>query len=333
MTRASEVSPVDHPTGPLVLLGVAPRSGTNFVYNLLRSHPDLNCVTSRDIPEHFIIRHSRLLARYADTLAAFWGQYWRPAEYRDRGEMTFDERRSQILAGIGRGLLTVIADPADGRRIVTKTPSVDELQNAFALYPDGAVIVVVRDGRSVCESAHKSAGDPHELTMQRWARAVRTILAVQSTAPEGRLMVVRYEDVVADPHGKLRALFEFAGVDPTRYDVGAVDDLPVLGSSQFYGNEGKQWQRVERTELFDPLERFNEWPRALLERFDWVAGEEARALGYETAVDRHTTDLVHRVRSVPWQLRQATKSALGHAQRRLYRLDVFGRRHLPFELD
>ncbi len=322
-------------TGPLLLLGIAPRSGTNYVYNLLRSHSDLRCVTSPEIPEHFIVKYSPLLARYADTLAAAWGQYWRPAHLRDRGDLTFDERRAAILAGLGRGMLGVVAPDldTDGRRVVTKTPSVDHLRNAFTLFPDGQVIVVVRDGRSVCHSAYTSAGDSYEVTMQRWARAARTILDVAADVAPERMLVVRYEDAVVDPHGSLRRIFDFAGADVERYDRGAVDGLPVLGSSEHYGTGGRQWQRVERDDSFDPLRRFADWAPDQLERFHWVAGAEASALGYDTSVERRRSDLSQRVRSIPWFLRATVKSSLTEGQRRLHRYDVFGRRPLPFDLD
>jgi hypothetical protein len=96
-----------------------------------------------------------------------------------------------------------------------------------------------------------------------------------------RWRVVRYEDLVDDPEGQLRAIFEFLALDPVRYDFEAARNLPVRGSSAFGRSDGNvHWKAVTKDASFAPKERWRSWHTTQLERFDWLAGEQLVAAGY-----------------------------------------------------
>jgi hypothetical protein len=57
----------------------------------------------------------------------------------------------------------------------------------------------------------------------------------------------------------------------------------VIGSSFVRAGDGKlTWQPQEREDGFDPTARHSSWRRSQHERFEHVAGDLQRALGYES---------------------------------------------------
>jgi hypothetical protein len=119
--------------------------------------------------------------------------------------------------------------------------------------------------------------------MRIWARAARGIIDLQRQPPGARRRyhLVRYEDLHQHTEREVRAIFEFLDLDPAPYDFDAAARLPVVGSSSFKrGTGGVRWLPVAKTPDFDPLARAAGWGQALHERFDWLAGDSSRALGY-----------------------------------------------------
>src|SRR5688572_5702764 len=81
------------PGPPVFILGIRPRSGTNFLWDLLRLHPDLSAPRA-PVNEDFLVKHSDHLARYAADVRKHWKKW-------DRSE----DIPNEILASVGRGLL------------------------------------------------------------------------------------------------------------------------------------------------------------------------------------------------------------------------------------
>ena len=71
------------------------------------------------------------------------------------------ERRKQLSAKDGH----------NGRptRLVTKTPTVKNLGLFFQLFPTSKLLVLVRDGRSVVESAVRTFDRPYGHAAREWA--------------------------------------------------------------------------------------------------------------------------------------------------------------------
>ncbi|MGH8069439.1 MAG: sulfotransferase family protein [Candidatus Entotheonellia bacterium] len=269
-------------TAPIFIIGIRSRSGTTYLSHLLRLHPDC-CDVPAPIWEDFLLTHADLLAKYARSTYSHW-HHWVVAE-------GVEERlEDKLFQCIGDGLISFLASRVRSRRLVTKMPGVRNLEYFFKLFPHGRLLILVRDGRAVAESAVKTSGFKpssvrYESAMRSWARGAKTILRFDQATKHSdfKYLIVRYEDLWSDIKGELSRIFDFLGLDVSTYDFDAATNLAIRGSSVFRGGEEKvQWKRpVEKTTDFNPMLRWNHWSHGLHERFNWIAGEYLEQFDYE----------------------------------------------------
>jgi hypothetical protein len=264
-----------HPYNPIILLSVCPRSGSNYLENLLSLHPQ--CQKSR-VPEDFFLANSETLLNFCRSVADSWDDWWLQ---RLGGP-------SRLAMHIGTALLR-FADPRpeeDGPvsdfRLMLRSPTTEGIAAATTLFPDARVLVLVRDGPATVESGRRSFGWPYEEAMQAWRRSVRRILTFLASADGPRCQLVRFEDLTADPAREVARVIAFLELDPALYPFNRVDEIPVFGSSSFGRTEGEgvHWRPVPKDPSFDPLARAQLWRAHRLARFAWLAGAEQRKLGY-----------------------------------------------------
>jgi sulfotransferase family protein len=271
------------PTGPIFIIGIRSRSGTTYLSHLLRLHPDC-CDVPAPIWEDFLLTHADLLAKYARSTYRHW-HHWVIAEGVE------EKLEDKLLQSIGDGLIAFLSSRVRSRRLVTKMPGVRNLPYFFKLFPQAHLLLLVRDGRAVVESAVKTSGYKpsslrYELAMRSWARGAKAILrfaqATQSSS-DYKYLIVRYEDIWNNLPEELSRIFTFLGLDSSTYDFNAATNLAIRGSSVFRGGEEKvQWKTpVEKTSEFDPMSRWNHWSPALHERFSWIAGEYLEPFHYQ----------------------------------------------------
>jgi hypothetical protein len=117
-----------------------PRSGTNFLANLLVIHPDCG---SPKVHEDYLLAQAQHLERYVAGVCSHWKPEWELGQ-------------SDVFAALGDGLLRLLGQGVDRRRLVTKTPSVQNLPLVFKLFPQAQLLLLVRDGRAVAESGVKT---------------------------------------------------------------------------------------------------------------------------------------------------------------------------------
>jgi hypothetical protein len=261
---------------PVFVLGITPRSGTNHLWDLLALHPDFG--VPAPVWEDALVQEAHHLWRYIDMLDAFFRDL-----HPEFGVHEF--LRQDLPPAIGRGLRSWLESRTPpGTRLLTKTPSVRNLDRFFELFPDAYLISIVRDGRAVAESCVRTFGWTYEQAIRHWVTGADTILAFEASGTPARYQRVHYEELIAGDDDYLRALVASVGADPDRLDLEKVHALPVRGSSTFTGETGAiNWGQVQRTGEFRPTERASHWDQSLLSRYEWLAGEAARRLGYSSA--------------------------------------------------
>lgn len=280
---------------PIFILGIAPRSGTNYLHDLIRMHPECE-LQSSVLEEDFLVANAPLLLRYAENVSRTWKNKW--------GEGELEQEKDLLCTKIGEGLSsflyaqldrrrsnTAAGPPSKRRRLVTKTPHVTNLELFFRIFPSVPLLILVRDGRSVVESSAKTFSKPYGYVAREWASSAEEILAFQRRHPQANYLVVKYEDLYQNVESELRSIFSFLGLDPDAFDYAAAINLPVRGSSairaqvpdsgrDFWVAEGVHWNPTPKPVGFNPLVRWRAWSRAKHERFNWIAGRQMSAFGY-----------------------------------------------------
>jgi len=318
---------------PIFILGIAHRSGTNYLHDLIRLHPACEPASSV-LEEDFLIAQAHLLRDYAESIARFWKKRW--------GTVGLDQEKKMLYAHIGDGLTSFLytqlerrgtskfghSFPRTTRRVVTKTPLVNNLDLFFSVFPSAPLIILIRDGRSVVESAAKTFNRPYGSEARDWARSARRILEFRQTNKNNNFLIVKYEDVYQNVQSELGRIFAFLGLDATAYDYDTAIKLPVRGSCAVrvqtshndpWVNKGINWEPVEKPANFDPLSRWRGWGRAKHERFNWIAGDCLQAFGYAPKSFVHfrwfwyiwnsVCDVLH-VDQTVWFLRRALRKVI-----------------------
>ena len=263
----------------IFVLGLMRRSGTNFLFHLLSRHPD---VMVSSLHEDFLLHDAHLLVEYVRRTTQQWIRDWSSTDTPDALAQALGSGLQRFLAG-RRG--ADWRENGSEKRILAKTPSIQNIEHAFDIFPNAALLILVRDGRDVVESGVRSFGWTYERAMRLWCAAARTLVEFErgSGKRNGRHRVVRYEDMVREPEAELRRILNFLELDPGVYDFTAAREAPVLGSSTFHGQRtGIHWNPVAKTEAFNPIGRWRTWDAYRRRRFALIAGALNSQLGYES---------------------------------------------------
>ena len=155
---------------PIILLSAFPRSGSNYLENLLSLHPQ--CRKSK-VPEDFFLANSETLLNFCRSVADSWDDWWLQ---RLGGP-------SSLAMHIGTALLR-FADPGPEKegpvgayRLILRSPTSEGIATATTLFPGAQVLILIRDGPATVESGRRSFGWPYEEAMLAWRQSVRRILA------------------------------------------------------------------------------------------------------------------------------------------------------------
>jgi hypothetical protein len=308
---------------PIFILGIMPRSGTNFLMDLLCLHP--SCARPRlPISEDLFLEASDHLVAYTRAVRDSWDPRWGTFD----GGLMQDFHRS-----LGDGLISFLwADRS--RRLVTKSPSVKHVGRFFAFFPRARLIILVRDGRSVVQSAMETFGWDFEWATRLWAAAAAEIRRFQAHARwrRGRYRIIRYEDLVQDRKATLLPVLRFLELDVSGFDFDAAVRLPVRGSSFYFGPERSSvhWEPVERGPDFEPTERWRSWSPDMHERFEWIAGRELRYFGYRSLmppIEGAGRTLRHRILDRRWQAWWGMRTVVSRVRVKLMKVPLPLRRH------
>lgn len=281
----------------IFIQGIMPRCGTNFLSNLLQIHPDID--VHSQVWEDYLLAHSDILMDFRQQVAAHWDPDWKvePAT------------PDFLLESVGEGMTQFLAAGTSSRYCVTKTPSVRNLENFCRFFPDSPLLILVRDGRAILESGIRSFGWNREAAMHWLAREARVIRQFVDRNPEAGYRLIRYEDLWSDTAATMRSVLEFLELNPERYDFEEARQLPLRGSSELLEGDrpNLHWDPVKRSESFDPLGRFSHWSGFRHFRYQRIAGDAMKPLGY-AGLEQAAPALNWRVRNAGldllWQIKK-----------------------------
>jgi hypothetical protein len=296
------------------------RSGTTLLRSMLDSHPQLA------IPgeSHFMSKMRRRQRRYVvdghlhierfmdDLMRDPWFTRWGIS----RGSVLKRLRASQVvdLADAFRVVFRQYAD-AQGKPLYgDKTPSYVMTMPVIAeLLPEARFIHLVRDGRDVALALKEADFGPSHVAdaALHWKlRVTRGLRAGE--ALHGRVLLVRYEDLVQDPQRVLETACAFIG-------LGFDESMLRFFERGDHLLKGDPQPEHHRRLAQPPRSGLRDWRRDMSaddqRMFEVLAGDALTELGYERRWRRADVAvsiraLVHRTGWLGWRLgRKVHRSA------------------------
>lgn len=275
--------------GPVFVAGLE-RTGTSLMYALLASHPQIAMTRRTNLWRYFYRRygdlsHDRNLDNCLDVMARYkrlvkldidWERLRR--DFRE-GPSTyprlFELLELQFAERTGK--------PRWGDKSLMTERHAHEI---FAAYPGARIVHMIRDPRDRYASVQKrwqrrrgGAG----VGVAQWRFSVRQAEKNVVRWPDS-YMLLRYEDLVSDPIGTLKAVCDFLGVDyaPEMLSMEGADDFDEGGNSSY----GRRRAGVIST---DSIGRFREvLSEGQIRYIERAAAGPMHRLGYESERPSHT---------------------------------------------
>jgi hypothetical protein len=195
-----------------------PSSGTTLLRSILNSHPDISVKNEMPLILKALSEAPRELT--ADAASDLLDALEKDDLYKNFSNLQ-DLRADLLKAKAEHPAKTypielIYALALDGlsyRWYGNKTPQyTEQMDILLKVFPDTKVILIVRDVRDIALSYRKKWGRDVYLCSAKWAQRMRQGRKQIESLPQGQGMVMRYEDLVADPEKHARELCEFLGL-------------------------------------------------------------------------------------------------------------------------
>src|SRR5207249_118912 len=95
---------------PVFILGIAERSGTTYLQDLLRVHPDCD-VDGLELEEDHFVTYANLLVKFVNLASQDWKQWWGPEQ--------LQKERELVCRCLGDGLFSYLQCQVRNRRLLT----------------------------------------------------------------------------------------------------------------------------------------------------------------------------------------------------------------------
>jgi hypothetical protein len=266
-----------------------PRSGTTLLRDILHDHPHLAFPTeSHFVPVFYKAygdpANEAEALRLADRiLRLYWVRLW------DLDLKPADFAHFRLYRQIISHIYETYARKQNKIRWGDKTPQyVTQIPTLHAIFPEGKIIHIYRDGRDVVLSWLTLKSGPRNLftIAETWKDSVGKGRRDGAALPPGSYLEVRYETLVAHPDETVQRICDFIGepFDPT-----------IFSRSVLRRNQRRPWFGRRDFGILDTQivrENVHKWKGRMSTRqqvlFESVAGNELKELGYETGgVIRH----------------------------------------------
>ena len=259
----------------LLLYGVMPRSGTNYVQALLERHPAFQHprIPFYELPvlasEHYYDGPTRLISRiHKPSAEAFARLEW----------------MAYTLSGLRNRLLS-LAD--DGTITVVKSVPAHGIDLFPILFPLDRLIIIIRNGKHTVDSyqrtfARKRLSRTFEDICFEWNAAAQKALRLSKRADASVIKLVRYEDILADKAAAIAETLAWMGHEADMSVAADLDAIPILGSSTHSqaANGKVTWAPTAVRHDYRPADRAIKWTRAQEKSFLEICGATNRAAGY-----------------------------------------------------
>ena len=253
------------------LHGILPRSGTNFVGELINLHPEIHAFPN-NIWEFPYLEGIGELLTFSDR---FFNSY-------QRNRTQIDE--NDFLPIFGASAIAYLHGyvPPD-KRMLLKVPDVQFLNHFFTVYPYENLLILTRDGRDLVQSTIKSWPQRNFADVCRlWDASAKMIINYTKRHADqaDRFLVTRFEDAVRSPEATMQRVCDHFGINFDVYPLEEINNLPVKGSSELRDDGKMTWTPMQKPKGFNPVGRWQSWSDKQKRLFKKICGDTMVDMGY-----------------------------------------------------
>ncbi|MBN2662022.1 MAG: sulfotransferase [Bacteroidales bacterium] len=258
---------------PIFIIGIAGRSGTHYLKQLLKKHQDVQ-VSLLNREDHFV-SELNYLELYVKNISYFW----------KRNDKEHEEKIVKNLKkGLGDGIIKSIHTKEQTKYFLLNTPYTHNIHLFKEYFPDKKLIIITRNAKDLVESGVRSKFWNYEEGFELWNRSAKRIIEFKNKNKDN-FLIVKYEDLFLNTENELKKIFEYLNIKSDKYPFETLNKIPVQGSSDAK-NEKKTWEykNIKSNENFRPLTRAEKWGTIRKWRFNWKCGKNSFLLNYKDAI-------------------------------------------------
>lgn len=256
----------------IIIHGVMQRSGTVYLGNLLKSHPDIYAFPN-DIWEIPFLR-------FVDNLTEFENQFFKTYP-KNKGKIG----KNDFLPLFGSAFIDYLYSLVpEGKQLLLKVPNVRYLNYFYLVFPHETLLLLIRDGRDVVSSTIKTWPNRKFLDVcWEWNNSAQMILGFDAYYRDRRsdYLLAKYEDVLDNPVDFIKKACDCYELDTNKFPFEKLDKLPVVGSSSLQPAGEVTWGQIEKPRNFKPTQHWLSWSEEEKQLFKEIAGQTLIDLGYE----------------------------------------------------
>lgn len=255
---------------PVIMVhGVTQRSGTVYVGELLRLHPDLYAFPREiwefpflNVAEDIRRVQSRFLSLYPPNEAAMG--------------------KDDFLPVFGASFIAYLhAVAPQSQRVLLKMPDVSQLSYFPYVFPFELPLLLLRDGRDVVQSAvHTWPQVRFADACEYWNANARIMLTLERRYADRGWRIFRFEDAAVQPNEFVRDACQYSQLDPARYPFDRIAEVSVRGSSVAPRDRRVTWDPIGKPAGFNPVGRWQNWTASQRRTFKRIAGQTLIEAGY-----------------------------------------------------
>lgn len=252
---------MNHPN-PLFVFGVA-RSGTSYLYFMLRSHPQARITYEGLIVKEaydYYAKHQdpktreqfdELLESLANIEAEQTENLWLVDIMRKRKDSLWEKYRanpgfSELIEAIYLEQSDIKGPAENVGAWGNKLLRLEFAPELIERWPDCKIVILIRDPRAVYVSQSKLFG--HQLRYSSIYWNLHASLARMNAKDSDRVMIVKYEELVARPTEVLAQVFTHAGLEAQENVRRILEEMPASTASL------DKWKTVMTDEQIELLE-------------------------------------------------------------------------------
>jgi hypothetical protein len=232
----------------LLFVGGLHRSGTSILHRCLADHPDVSGFAGTGVPED----EGQHLQSVYPAARAYGGPgrfgFHPEAHLTERSPLVSDENRRRLLAEWGR-----LWDASKARLVEKSPPNLIRMRFLQALFPGARFVMMMRHPIAVACATQKWSWTSYTSLIEHWLVCHETMLEDAEHVDE--LLILRYEDFVADPDAQLHRVFELAGLEPHRSGLTVRTGINDRYFERFAARRWNPWKRFDADRA---LRRFEE---------------------------------------------------------------------------